>query len=496
MNQKKCASPMLLTDFYKQGHISQYPKGISEVYSTLTCRFTYKENMNETVFFGLQKFIKEYLIDNFNENFFKRDLEEVLAEYKQVIGTALNQKEVNTKHIEDLHALGYLPIKICSVAEGTIVPLKVPILTIQNTKPEFYWVTNFLETILSAEIWQPITSATISLEFRKLCEKYADTTCDNNEHVTYQCHDFSMRGMQGLDSVINSGMGHHLLFNGTDSIPAILGAAEYYPNPNNEILGSSIPATEHSVMCSYGQDGEIGLLKHLLTEVYPSGMFSAVCDTWDFWKVVSEYLPKLKDIIMAREGKLVIRPDSADPVDVICGTKISNGETPEEKGLIECLWDIFGGTTNSKGYKVLDSHIGAIFGDGITLDVARRVFEKLELKGFASSNIVFGVGSFTYTYNTRDSFGLALKTTYVVVDGEERKVCKKPKTDSSKTSQNGLVCVYEEDGVITYQDGFIKKTLEDFEKTHKPLLEPIFEDGKLLKEYSFIEVRERILSQI
>jgi nicotinamide phosphoribosyltransferase len=201
-----------------------------------------------------------------------------------------------------------------------------------------------------------------------------------------------MRGMASLDASKASGAGHLLSFVGTDTIPAIFYHEEFYnANVEKELVGTSISATEHSVMCSYGQTDEFELFKHLMTDVYPTGFFSVVSDTWDFWKVVGEYLPALKETILNRDGRVVIRPDSGDPVDIVCGTPDGKTEL-ERKGLIEALWDIFGGTVSEQGYKVLDTHIGAIYGDSMNLERITQICEKLKAKGFASTNIVFGIG--------------------------------------------------------------------------------------------------------
>lgn len=240
----------------------------------------------------------------------------------------------------------------------------------------------------------------------------------------------SMRGMSSLESAMASGAGHLLSFVGTDTVPAIAYLEHYYnANIEKELVGTSIPATEHSVM-SANTDAdnrdEFAMYKRLVTEVYPKGFFSVVSDTYDFWAVVGEILPRLKKEIMERDGRMVIRPDSGDPVLILTGNP--EGETElERKGLIEALWDIFGGTITEKGYKLLDTHIGAIYGDSITLERAKAIVEKLEEKGFASTNVVFGVGSYTFQYQTRDSLGFAMKATYAVVNGQERLLFKDPK---------------------------------------------------------------------
>ena len=483
----------LLADFYKLSHRNQYPTGTTKVYSTLTPRSNkYAPYSDEIVWFGLQYFIKEYLIDRFNKDFFNKSKDEVISEYSRLVEFSLGKEYAETKHIEELHDLGYLPIKISTLPEGSLVPMRVPVMTIENTHDDFFWLTNFLETILSTSIWLPTTSATLAYSYRKVLNDYAIKTTGSTTGVEFQGHDFSMRGMSSEQSAAVSGAGHLLSFKGTDIIPSILFLEKYYNgNIEKSLIGASIPATEHSVMCSYGQENEKDLLTHLLTEVYPTGLFSAVCDTWDFWKLVSEYLPELKETIMSRDGKLVIRPDSGNPVDIICGTVLNGGKTPEEKGLVEVLYEIFGGQINELGFKVLDSHIGAIYGDSITLEIAKEICEKLYKKGFATTNVVFGIGSYSYQYATRDTFGFAVKATYAIVDNEERMLFKDPKTDSGiKKSQKGLVVVNKDNnGKFFFEDNFVEN--EEY-KSKTNLLETVFVNGKLIKETSLDEIRNKL----
>lgn len=483
----------LLADFYKLSHRKQYPQRTTKVYSTLTPRSNkYAPYSDEIVWFGLQYFIKEYLIDRFNKDFFSKPKDEVISEYSRLVEFSLGKQYAETKHIEELHDLGYLPIKISTLPEGSLVPMRVPVMTIENTHDDFFWLTNFLETILSTSIWLPTTSATLAYSYRKVLNDYAIKTTGSTSGVEFQGHDFSMRGMSSEQSATVSGTGHLLSFKGTDTIPSILFLEKYYNgNIEKSLIGASIPATEHSVMCSYGQENEKDLLTHLLTEVYPTGLFSAVCDTWDFWKLVSEYLPELKETIMSRDGKLVIRPDSGNPVDIICGTVLTGGKTPEEKGLIEVLYEIFGGQINELGFKVLDSHIGAIYGDSITLEIAKEICEKLYKKGFATTNVVFGIGSYSYQYATRDTFGFAVKATYAIVNNEERMLFKDPKTDSGiKKSQKGLVVVNKDDnGKFFFEDNFVDN--EEY-KSKTNLLETVFINGDLIKETSLDEIRTKL----
>lgn len=384
--------------------------------------------------------------------------------------------------------------------------MRCPVVTIENTHPSAFWLTNFIETILSTTIWQPITSATLAHEYRKKLDEYVIKTTGSTLGVDYQGHDFSMRGMSSEQSAMSSGMGHITSFKGSDTIPAIFGMNKYYNAPLTADTATSISATEHSVMCSYGQTDEFELFKHLLVNVYPTGLFSAVSDTWDFWKVVTEYLPKLKSEIMNRDGKLVVRPDSGNPVDIVAGTKV-NGTTPEEKGLIECLWDTFGGTVNEQGYKVLDEHIGAIYGDSITLERAIEISERLMEKGFATTNIVFGIGSYSYQYHTRDTFGFAVKATAATVNGEERMLFKDPKTDDgTKRSQRGRVAVAyspqpidittltgdQSNNSLLWVDGLDTASQAKYEKDGWDALQVVFSNGKLTNETTLADIREKL----
>lgn len=480
-------SAMLLADFYKISHRNMYPKGTELVYSTWTPRASRIQGITGVVVAGHQAFIKGYLIDYFNECFFNVNKEEVVNDYKRIIKHTLGGAEVETKHIEDLHDLGYLPLLIKAMPEGTIVPLRVPTLTIQNTLPAFFWLTNYVESLASSELWQMYTSATIAHEYRKLLDRAALDTVGNTDFVPFQGHDFSFRGMSSLSSAISSGMGHLLSFVGTDTIPAIQGAEDYYgANVEKELVGTSIPATEHSIQCAYGNDLEY--LNEMISVKHPTGFVSVVSDGYDFWDVIGRVVPALKERILARDGRVVIRPDSGDPVAIVCGNPKGKTEL-ERKGAVEALWDIFGGTETAKGYKLLDSHIGLIYGDAITLDRANEITQLLAAKGFASINVVFGIGSYTYQYNTRDTFGFALKSTLCVIEGKEKFIFKNPKTDDGiKKSQRGAVCVLQdEEGKITFQEGL---SLSD--RVSRNLLQPIFENGVLVKEVTFAEVRAKL----
>lgn len=480
-------NPLLLTDGYKVDHRRQYPTGTSLVYSNWTPRKSRIEGVDEVVFFGLQYFIKKYIIQDFDLYFFKQPKEEVVKKYARRINNYLGENQVGTKHIEDLHDLGYIPMVFKALPEGASVPIRVPMFTMYNTMPEFFWLTNYFETLLSAVVWLPCNSATIAKQYRIVLDKYAQETSSVPEFVDWQGHDFSMRGMGGIEAAVTSSAGHLLSFTGSDTIPAIDFLEEYYnANSDVELVAGSVAATEHSVMCMGTTEGEYETFKRLICEVYPKGIVSIVSDTWDLWKVLTDYLPRLKEEIVSREGKVVVRPDSGDPVDIICGNP--NGKTEQEKkGVIELIWDVFGGTVNSKGYKELVPQIGAIYGDSITVARATQICERLKAKGFASTNVVLGIGSFTYQYNTRDTFGFAMKATYGEVNGEGRAIFKDPITDDgTKKSAKGLMKIDLVDGVYKLTDNV------SWEEERKGELKEVFRDGKLLIDHSLTEIRNNV----
>jgi|GEM_PF-355280 len=841
-------NPATQTDFYKTGHYKQYPENTQLVYSNMTPRsdrlFKWEDFDGKIVFFGLQAFIKEYLIEEWNTKFFGKSKEQVCKYYKRRMDTSLGQDAVSVSQLEELHALGYLPIEIRALPEGTKVPIGVPVFTIHNTLPEFYWLTNFLETVMSCELWKPSTVATIAHQYKKMLDEYAEKTGGDKGFVALQGHDFSFRGMSGRHDAAMSGMGHLISFVGTDTIPAIDAAEEFYSaDAEKELLGTSVPAcydteteiltengfikfsdllhgvkvaqyhkdrtvdfvepteyyvfpysgemvhwtndgvnsvdilvtpnhkmvrikedkntielfeagdtsyrnrkgyshrhylpisgttknnnaegmtaieklqvafqadgafpsrpeaykagqirfsfkkerkkerlvslldaanleysmsekdsrgyysfwinpegttifnkdfswvtldkslnwyedfiselshwdgciknncviysntdkscvdkvqqicaitgyscsvseyldkrgdrrviysaciadremlhgnainrtfvtytgevycvsvptkmlivrrngkvsvcgnTEHSVMCMGGKETEIETFRRLIEDVYPSGIVSIVSDTWNFWNVVGRggILEQLKDKVMARQpdalglNKVVVRPDSGDPVKIICGYEVhedfafsmdqaykdENGDIykvegwtrkeklsePEIKGAIECLWDIFGGTINDKGYKVLDEHIGLIYGDSITLDRAKAILEGLEAKGFCSTNVVFGIGSYTYQYITRDTFGWAIKATAGNINGQNIAIQKDPITDKgSKKSASGFLVVDK-----TNEGYRLSQNCTPEDAANAGELKRVFFNGSLLKEWTFQQVRQNLL---
>ena len=485
--------PITQIDGYKVDHRRQYPDGTTQIFTNFTPRRTRRPDTGEVVFFGLQYFLKEYLVRQWNADFFQRPLDEVLTQFTRRIDSYLGPNAVGTQHVADLHALGYLPICIMALPEGSLVPLRVPQLVMFNTDDRFFWLTNYLETILSTTIWGPSTSATTAFQLKRLLTRHALATVGEASFVPWQGHDFSFRGMFGFEAARLSGAAHLTSFTGTDTIPAIDFLEEYYgADATRELVGGSVAATEHSVMCAGGMEDELGTFERLITTVYPAGIVSIVSDSWDFWKVMTEYTVALKPQILARDGKVVFRPDTGDPVLIVCGDPSAPAGSPEFKGAIECLWEVFGGSTSAQGYRVLDPHVGLIYGDSITLERAAAICERLAAKGFASTNIVFGVGSYTYQYVTRDTDGYAAKATHAVVHGEARAIFKAPKTDDgTKKSAKGLTAVVRgADGRFALKDEATWAEVLDCE------LKVVFRDGRLENEQTLSEIRARLAAAL
>ena len=502
-----------LTDGYKIGHVSQLQEGTTFILENWTPRKSRIEGINEVVFFGQQAFIKRWLINKFNAEFFAVDEDIAVKSYYRRISNYLQNKDIKQDHIRALHQLGYLPLCIMSLPEGASSPIRVPQSVLFPTHDDFAWVPTYIETLYSTEMWKPCTSATIAKEYKRIFDHYAMLTVGNTDFTPFQGHDFSFRGMSGVYDAMASGAGHLLSFVGSDTIPAIDWLETYYnADCEKELIACSVPASEHAIMCSvtgfyvwdkhngdwsHQGEAELDTFKRLITETYPNGIVSLVSDTWDLWKVLTEYIVELKDVILARDGKLVIRPDSGDPVDIVCGIPQFNkdnhynwdDEKPAtNKGVVELLWDVFGGTITENGYKLLDSHVGCIYGDSITMQRAKDICERLLAKGFASINWVAGIGSYTYQYQTRDTFGYAMKSTYCETAGYKIEIFKDPITDDgTKKSARGIVAVHkDENGKYYLKD---QTTFEDLMNCE---LKVVFKDGKLLKDFTLQEVRDNM----
>lgn len=516
--------PLEQADGYKLSHKKFMRDGTTMLYANITARSAarcqFQDAERRVVWAGMQAFIKDYIIAEFNAEFFARPFKEVIGEWKARVESYLGVGAVSMEHFEKLHKLGYLPLEIKALPEGSKVPFKVPLATWKNTHKDFAWLVTYIETVLSQECWGVTTSATTAYQFLTLCRRFADETVGNRDHIPFQCHDFSARGLMGRQAAAASGYGHLLSSSGTDTIAALGFVDKFYGGyPAGYLVGTSVPASEHSVTSlGIAVDGELETIRYWITEAYPTGIVSIVSDTIDYWQVLTEYLPALKGEIEARgpngflPGKVVVRPDSGDPVRIICGYRedeivrtpqgvfskaalmaphlpgeVSPLTDEEVKGSIEVLWERFGGTVNKFGYRELNPSIGLIYGDSITLERAEEIFSRLQQRNFASNNVVFGVGSFTYQYVTRDTLSLAVKATAAVVDGKLVELYKDPKTDSGiKKSARGLMRVDLVDGKFVMTDSVTPDEEAGGE------LRVIFKDGKLLVDESFDVIRNRV----
>lgn len=484
-------NPMLLIDFYKAVHAEMLPKDITKSVSYFTPRMSRVNRWDNVVMFGLQGFIKTYLVDYFNDEFFNKPFDEVISGYKRVMDATLGENAYKIEKIEKLHKLGYLPIEIVALPEGTIVPMHVPMFGITNTHKDFAWLPQSLESLISAESWHPMIAATVGYTYRQIVDYYYDLTCDDETSRAKALGAFDFRGEECTDSAIKAGAGWCLSFLNTATVPTIPYLEKNYKcDCTKEPVAFGSPSTEHSVMCSnFAVDGdEITLLRRLLTEIYPNTSFSAVLDSYDYWNVIDNILPQLKPEILAHNGCMLMRGDSGDCVEVVTKTVFK-------------LWEEFGGTTNSKGYKVLDPHVKAIYGDSITVQRCEQIYKILMENGFACSNVALGVGSFSFQCIeedgilkpfTRDTFSSCIKATYCEIDDKPFQIFKNPKDGGFKKSQKGCcVVVKGSDDKLIYVDG---RTWEEAhvsgEDAKVNLLQPVFKDGQLIKEQSLAEIRD------
>ena len=505
------------TDVYKAGHRSMLPAGSILMSSNLTPRSGKWSNSPDSkgvISIGQQMTVRK-LKEDWDNNFFKRPISEIDQFGKDITDMLMLKEPFNVSHFKELHQLGYLPIEIKSITEGEFIPYKVPMFTIVNTIPlngcVFDWIVNYLETILSSESWAAPTSASLALAFKRAGKQaIMKTDPENIWFLDYKYHDFSMRGMNGKSAIMNSSLGFASVSRGSDTLPLIPLARKYYDE--TEVCINSVIASEHAIMCTLtgfylknndGKWSNVGDFEYetfvYLLKKFPSGVLSLVMDTWDIWRAIQVYCKNAKDLILSRDGKLVIRPDSGGPADIICGLNHQFGYSgsesiAENKGVVELLWDIFGGEITSTGYKRLNSHIGAIYGDSITLIRSIDIDNRLIEKGFATTNVVLGVGSYSLQCVSRDVHGFAQKATYVEIEIEKQKVgieiFKDPITsDGVKKSAKGLIVVYrDENGVLYHKD---QATWDEVNSDNNEL-KTIFKNGVFYNQTTLTEIRKRI----
>lgn len=492
---------LLLCDTYKQCHQSQYPKSLKKLVSYWVPRksmFSKYSDYNKMVFFGLQAFIKEYLIEYFDNNFFNLSKQEVEQIYTKYMNVQLGEGNYDISGVLKLHDLGYLPLCIKALPEGSLVNMGVPCIEVTNTHDDFAWLVQWIECILQSELWKMCNHATIGHMYYELAKLYYEKTVDDDIDPRNAFADFGMRGMSCMNEAIRCSAAWLLSSNKTSTIPALPYIDKYYDaNCVKNNIGKGAISTEHSVMgANYALDGdERTFVKRLLTEIYPNASFSMVSDTYDYWNMIDNILPSLKTEIMEHNGTLFVRPDSGDQFEVVTET-------------VQKLWMTFGGSLNSKGYKVLDSHIRVILGDGSTLANVRKIWMYLEGKGFAANNVIFGVGAFCFTaifegdkmiVNTRDTWGVAMKASYGVFGEKELFIYKDPKTDKGnlKKSHKGLVFVeWDEDkNEFKYTDGLNKDEYMNMLKDHTSAMEVVFMNNIIYGNEDFTTIRERLANQ-
>ena len=461
-----------MSDSYKGTHWKQYPKNTTKVYSYLESR---GGKFNNTLFYGLQFFLKKYLTG-------KVVTEQKIQSAKKLWDAHLGPglfNESGWRHILETHN-GHLPIKIKAVPEGLSIPTSNVLVTVENTDPEVPWLTNYIETLL-LQVWYPITVGTLSREIKKvLLDSLKQTTDLDSEglknQVSFMLHDFGYRGVSSVESAGIGGSAHIVNFLGTDTIAAIETAQEYYNTDN--ILAFSIPASEHSTITSWGEANESKAFENML-DAYPTGLVACVSDSFDIIRACGMYWGGiLRNKIMQRDGRLVVRPDSGDPVETL-------------RQVFKILWNRFPGTINNKGFKVLHPNIRVIQGDGVNYESIQDILNMMIEEGFSVENIAFGMGGALLQKVDRDTQKFAFKCSHIVIDGEEVDVRKNPieinekgeRVQSFKKSKTGRL------KLIKTEDSY--QTIEKAQDETDDILVTVFEDGLMIKEWTFEEIREK-----
>lgn len=458
---------ILATDSYKLGHWNQYPKGTEGVYSYLEARegATYPE----TVFFGLQAILGSLE----GEVVSPADFDEAAALAKVHFGTDALFNSAGWWRIICFRK-GRLPVRIKAVPEGTVVPTGNVLMTVENTDPACYWLTNALESLLM-HVWYPTTVASRSRFVKKMLADKLERCGSPLDGLPFMLHDFGYRGATSHEAAAIGGAGHLVNFMGTDTLPAMLLAQQVY-GASLDDLAFSVPATEHSVMTALGREGEAGIVASLL-DAHPAGILSVVADSYDIYGFVNAIGTAFREQILARDGVFVVRPDSITrehPTPALLTTAI-----------LQSLWHYYGGTTTSKGFKVLDPHVRVLWGDGIDAAGIEKIVNRAMVAGFSPENLVFGMGGGLLQKLDRDTQRFAFKSSAQKRNGEWHDVCKQP-LDASKTSKKGRLALIHDADDSDYITVPLDRYSEGFD-----VLETVFEDGELVNKTTFAEIRER-----
>jgi nicotinamide phosphoribosyltransferase len=450
------------TDSYKTSHFKQYPPDTEFVSSYIESR---GGKFSSSLFFGLQMFIKDYLLTPFTQA--DIDAAEVTIEGHGLPFNRAGWESMLKKH----H--GFLPLSISAVKEGSVIPLHQVLCQVVNTDPEFFWLTNYIETAILRAIWYPTTVATISFHTKTLLKTYLEETADTLGSLPFKLHDFGGRGASSLETAMLGGIAHLVNFMGTDTLPAISAAKQFY---HEDMAGFSIPAAEHSTITSWGREHELDAYQNMLTQFGGKGkILAVVSDSYDLWEAIDHlWGDKLKDEVMNNGACLVVRPDSGDPASIVTEC-------------IERLMKRFGYTVNSKGYRVLPDYIRVIQGDGVDYESIGTCLAAIKDKNQSTENITFGMGGALLQKVNRDTLKFAMKASAVCRKGQWQSVFKDPITDPGKRSKKGRLALIR-DKAEKYKTIPIESLHHDTN-----LLEPVFENGKLLRDELFADIRKQSL---
>jgi nicotinamide phosphoribosyltransferase len=449
----------LLTDSYKPTHAPQYPPNTTKVYSYLESR----GGPSDVVFAGLQPILKRHLMMPVTYN----EVNESLMLLKTHFGTDAYLNRKGWDRILNVHS-GYLPVMIRAVPEGSIIPSQHVLMTVENTDPELPWITNYIESLL-VQVWYPTTVATYSWRIKQVIRRYMETTADSLDKLPFMLHDFGFRGASSPESAALGGVAHLFNFMGTDTLVALDFAARYY---DEVCAGFSIPAAEHSTITAWGREHEVDAYRNML-EQFPTGLVAVVSDSYDVYRACLElWGSELRQRVLERDGVLVIRPDSGNPCQVV----------PE---LLEILGKAFGTVTNKRGFKLLNPKVRLIQGDGIDLEMVEDILYAVFSRGWSAENLAFGSGGALLQKHDRDEHKFAFKCSYVERDGQpvDYDVCKNPVTDPGKRSKAGRLALTRTEG--KYQTISGTNVAGD-------LLQPVFNNGGLLRDESLKTIRARV----
>ncbi len=453
---------ILNVDSYKASHWLQYPKGTEYISYYIEAR---RESF-DVVMFGLQAFIKEYLL----KPICQQDVNEAEIVLK---AHGLPFYRDGWQHLIHKHQ-GYLPLKIEAVPEGTVLPVGNVVCQITNTDPDFFWLVGYLETALLRAIWYPSTVASLSYFCKKQIRQALIKSANDLSGLDFQLHDFGARGASSLETVALGGLAHLVNFKGTDSVSALIAAKRWYNI--NEMPAFSIPAAEHSTITSWGKDREINAYQNMIECFGGEGkLYSVVSDSYDLWHALEHiWGEKLKDLVIEKGGRLIIRPDSGNPIEIICKT-------------LEILANKFGYILNQKGYKVLPDCLRIIQGDGINAQSLPKILDAVMQKGFSAENVNFGMGGGLLQQVNRDTMSWAMKASAICINGQWKEIYKDPITSQSKRSKKGVLALVKQGS-----DWLTIKQSELNGQTNQ--LQTVFFNGKLFIEENLTEIRLRTTS--